>query len=54
MRRFRPCLLALALALSACAGTYERQVYDSYRANPDRVNGQPRWLPCMQGDALCR
>lgn len=54
MRRLRPCLVLLALFLGGCAGSYERKLYDDYRAHPVRSNGQPSWLPCMQGDALCQ
>ena len=48
-------LLALAglLLLAGCSSGPDRLVLDPPARPLDRLNGQPRWLPCMLGDALC-
>ena len=48
----KPAFLAL-LFLGGCAVGPDRVVRDHPSESLYRSNGQPRWLPCMGGDALC-
>ena len=49
----RSLVLLLSLFLAGCASGPDRQVLDHPSRPRDRPNGQPSWLPCMAGDALC-
>ncbi len=46
-------LFAAFLALAGCSSGPDRLVLDPPKRPLERLNGQPRWLPCMLGDALC-
>ena len=46
-------ILAALLALAGCSSGPDRLVLDPPPHPLERLNGQPRFLPCMLDDMLC-